>query len=224
MKRGIIGHLVLKDWRLNRLLIALAFSVGALALVLARYGGQTMRIVGSVWFFVILVVLGSMLPSVAILNERKKQTLAFIMSLPVTSVQYGIAKLLSIAAMFVVPWLALLTSALILIANGHIAPQGTIPMLVIVSMLPMIGFWLLSATALAAESEGWLIAASVGVNSSYWFAFFLLSRIPSLSMNWSAPAAVWNASAMTVLAGELGSILLILILTLFIQSRKRDFT
>lgn len=125
--------------------------------------------------------------------------------------------------MFLVPWLTLLISALILVETGHIAPRGVIPTLVIVAVLPLIGFCLISSAALAGESEGWLIAASVACNSSYWLAWYLLASLPSLTENWTAPAAVWNPAAVTILLGEFGSIALILALTLFIQSRKRDF-
>ncbi|HZQ55384.1 MAG TPA: hypothetical protein VFB14_24515 [Bryobacteraceae bacterium] len=223
MNGAVIGHLILKDWRINRLLISLTLGAGIVALAIALYGRGTARLVGSVWFFVALCILGSMLPVSAIINERKKQTLAFIMSLPVSSVQYSIAKIVSIWAMFLVPWLTLLISALILVETGHIAPRGVIPTLVIVAVLPLIGFCLISSAALAGESEGWLIAASVACNSSYWLAWYLLASLPSLTENWTAPAAVWNPAAVTILLGEFGSIALILALTLFIQSRKRDF-
>jgi ABC-2 type transport system permease protein len=223
MNGSIIGQLILKDWRLNRLLISLTLAVGIIALVLAQYGGQSARLLGSIWFFVSLCVLGSMLPGSAILNERKKQTLAFIMSLPVSSVQYTIAKMLSIWAMFLVPWLTLLISALVLIETRHIFPHGAIPMLLMIAMLPLIGFCLISSTALIGESEGWLIAASIACNSSYWLGWYLLAGVPSLVSNWSRPVAVWNPAIVTVLCAELGSIGLIVGLTFFFQSRKRDF-
>jgi len=222
MNGSIIAHLALKDWRLNRLLIVLTVAVGLVALLLAQFGGLAL-VLGGIWFFVALCVLGSMLPASTIVNERKKQTLAFIMSLPVSSIQYTIAKMLSIWALFLVPWLTLLIFALVLIANGHVVPHGSVPMLLMLAMLPLIAFCLMFSTALVGESEGWLIAASIVCNSSYWLGWFLLIRIPSLAANLKAPVAVWNAPAITVLCAELGLIALITGLTLFFQSRKRDF-
>ena len=223
MRSSVIGHLILKDWRLNRLLIALSIGVGLIALVVAQYAGEVTRLVGSVWFFVSLCILGSMLPGAAIVNERKKQTLAFVMSLPVSSLQYAIAKALSTAAMFLVPWLTLLILALIMIETRHAMPHGIIPMLLILAMLPLISFCLMSATALVAESEGWLMVAGILCNSSYWLAWYFLARTPSLSANWTRPVAVWNSAALTVLSIELGSILSIVGVAIFFQSRKRDF-
>ncbi len=125
--------------------------------------------------------------------------------------------------MFLLPWLTLLTSALILIEIRHIIPHGVIPMLFIFAMLPFIGFCLISAAVLVGESEGWLMAASVVCNSSYWFGWYLLARIPSLTVHWKGPLAVWNSTARTVFLAELGVIVLTPALTLFLQSRKCDF-
>jgi len=219
----VIRRLILKDWRLNRSLISLTVAVGLVALVLMQSGSRTHRLLGGVWFFVALCILASMLPARAILNERRKQTLAFVMSLPISSVQYSIAKIVSLWAMFLLPWLTLLASALLLIDTRQIVPRGAIPMLFIVSMLPFVGFCLISAAALVGESEGWLGAAGLLCNSSYWFVWYLLARIPSLTAHLRGPVAVWNSTARTVFSAEIGLIVLILALTLFFQSRKRDF-
>jgi ABC-2 type transport system permease protein len=223
VRSSVIGHLILKDWRLNRLLISLSIGVGLVALVIAQHAGEVAHVVGGVWFFVSLCILGSMLPGSAILNERKKQTSAFVMSLPVSSAQYSIAKALSTSAMFLVPWFTLLISALVVIETRHGMPHGIIPMLLILALLPLIGFYLISAAVLVGESEGWLMAASMLCNSSYWLVWFLLTRIPSLTANWTRPVAVWNSAALAVLAVEVGSIASIVGLAFFLQSRKRDF-
>jgi ABC-2 type transport system permease protein len=220
---SVIGHLILKDWRLNRPLISLCIGVGLIALLIALSTEGAARLLGSVWFFVSLCILGSMLPAAAILNERKKQTLAFVMSLPVSPVQYAIAKALSTAVMFLVPWLTLLISAVVLIETRHVIPHGIIPMLLILAMLPLIVFCLISATVLVGESEGWLIAVSIVCNSSYWFVWYLLARIPSLTANWRAPAVVWNRAAFIVLSAEIGLIAFIVVVAFFFQSRKRNF-
>lgn len=223
MNGSIIGHLILKDWRLNRRLIGLTFVAGIVALLVAQHGREIVRVLGGIWLFVALVLLASMLPATVILNERKKQTLAFIMSLPVSAVQYSIAKMVSIWALFLVPWLTLLITALVFIEMRHIVPNGTIPMLLAFALLPLIGFCIISSTVIIGESEGWLIAASVVCNSSYWLGFFLLSHIPGLAAHSKGPTMVWNQAAIFTLLSELGLIVLILGVTLFLQSRKRTF-
>jgi hypothetical protein len=130
---------------------------------------------------------------------------------------------LSTAVMFLVPWLTLLISAVVLIETRHVIPHGIIPMLLILAMLPLIVFCLISATVLVGESEGWLIAVSIVCNSSYWFVWYLLARIPSLTANWRAPAVVWNRAAFIVLSAEIGLIAFIVVVAFFFQSRNRNF-
>jgi ABC-2 type transport system permease protein len=223
MTNTVIRQLIVKDWRLNRTLISVMVGIGLLALAVAQFAAEAVRLFATVWFFVSLCILASMLPTTSILNERKKQTLAFIMSLPVSAVQYAIAKALSTAAMFLVPWLTLLASALILIETRHVFPAGVIPVLLILSMLPLIGFCLSSAAVLVGESEGWLMAANIICNSSYWFLWYLIARIPSLKAHWSGPVAVWDPSVLLLVSGEIGFCAIIVAVAFFFQSRKRDF-
>lgn len=223
MRGSIVTHLIRKDLRLHRLQIFLTTAAGLLALAVSRRGGEVPFVVGSTWFFVAIIVLGCMLPISTIVNERKKQTLTFLMSLPLSSMQYTTAKLASTLLMFLAPWLTLLLSALVLIATGNPAPYGIIPMLLILASLPVVGFSLILATALVSESEGWTIAATVICNSSYGLVWYLISRTPSLTVNWTGQVAVWNAAVLRLLSAELGFVALVISLTFLLQSQKHDF-
>src|SRR6202041_1828744 len=101
-------------WRLNRVQILICIAAGAAALILTQLGGEGPMLIGTVWFFIALILVGTMLPITAIVNERKKQNLAFLMSLPISSLQYTTGKLVSTVGMFLVPWLALVTGGLLL--------------------------------------------------------------------------------------------------------------
>lgn len=223
MRGSLIGHLISKYWRLHRALVSLSIAGGIVALVVMQFGNETTILLGSVWFFICLIILGSMLPFSVIVNERKKQNLAFLMSLPVSSFEYTIAKILSSLSIFLAPWLTLLIAAILLIEIRGVIPHGAIPTLVILAILPFIGLCLILAAALVSESESWGIAASVVCNSSYWFVWYLLSRISSLRANWNGRVTVWNSTVLTILFSEIGLIALLVGLTFFFQSRKRDF-
>lgn len=224
MTGSVTGHLIRKDWQLHRVAITLSTLGGFIALAVVCLGGQTPFLLGSVGFFVALIMLASMLPALLILNERKKQTLAFVMSLPVSSVQYGVAKLVSTVGIFLAPWLTMLAAAIWIVTVRHALPEGVIPIGVILAGLPLIGFCLIAAAALIGETEGWYTLSVAVVNSSYWFVWYtLMMRFPELSRNWLNAKAVWSPAVRTILGGELAITALILGATLFIQSRKRDF-
>jgi len=224
MNDQVILRLILKDWRLNISLIIFAIIGGVAALGILLVGGQTPLVLGAVLFFTSMILCASFLPMSNVVNERKKQTLAFMMSLPVSPAQYGVAKLLSTVGMFVIPWVTLISAALYMILGRHVLPGGAIPLALILATVPLIGFCLITGTALVSESEGWAIAATAIVNSSYGIAWYLLvSYLPSLIRTWTSPVAVWNAAALDILGAEFALIVIVLALTMLLQSRKHDF-
>jgi hypothetical protein len=223
MRGSVVQHLILKDWQLHRLQIILSIAGGAVALIIFQWRREATMVIGAVWFFVALILVGALLPIAGIVNERKKQNLAFLMSLPISSLQYTTSKMVSTVGMFLVPWLTLVTGALLLIEIRNILPHGTIPMLLIVALLPFIGLAVITGAALVGESEKWSIAANVVCNSSYGLLWYFLGGIPELAVNLKSPVPVWNSTALVILASEVGTLVAIFGLTLFLQSRKRDF-
>jgi hypothetical protein len=223
MRGSVITQLILKDWRLQRLAILMTTSGGVISLGIVQHGGEAAIVVGSVFFFIAMILAGNLLPLASITNERKKQNLAFLMSLPVTSVQYATAKLTANLVLFLIPWLTLVISALLFVETRGILPRGTIPMLFIIALLPFLGFCIVTGAALVGETEGWGIAANVVSNSSYGLTWYFMMRTPGLMAHVSDPSPVWSSTVLTVLAIEAAAILLTLGLTFFLQSRKKDF-
>jgi ABC-2 type transport system permease protein len=224
MKTNVVWRLILKDWQLQRQTLILFILGGAAAMAILLIGGQTPVVIGTVFFFVSMVFCASMLPMLNIVNEKKKQTLPFVMSLPISSARYGAAKLISTVGMFLILLLALLGIALYMILGRHVLPNGVIPTGLILMNLPLVGFCLTAGTALVSESEGWSTAAMAIINSSYWLVWYLLvSRVPSLTKTWSGPVAVWSPEVVKILVVEFAIVVLILGLTLYLQSRKRSF-
>lgn len=224
MKTNVMMQLILKDWRLQRRTVILTIIAGVAALAMLLIGGETPIVIGTVFFFVAMIFCGCLLPMQNIVNEIKKQTLPFVMSLPVSSARYGAAKLVSTVGMFLAPWLILLGAGLYVILGRNILPHGVIPMAIILMGFPLIGFCLTTGTALVAESEGWATAAIAVVNSSYWLVWFILVRyVPSLTRTWNGPVAVWSPVVFKILGAEFATVFLILGLTLYVQSRKRNF-
>jgi ABC-2 type transport system permease protein len=221
---NVVFQLILKDWRLRRQTIILSILAGGIALAILQMKGQMPLVIGTVFFFISIVFCACLLPITNIVNEKKKQTLAFLMSLPISSSRYGAAKLLSTFGMFLVPWLTLVAAALYMVLGRHVLPNGVVPVTLILANLPLIGFCLVAGVALVSESEGWGNAAVAVVNSCYWLAWYLLvSEVPSLSHNWAGPVAVWSPAVVKILVTELATVLVILGVTLYLQSRKRSF-
>jgi hypothetical protein len=223
MNRSLIGDLVLKDWQLYRPMILSCILAGAGALALSQWGNEPTLVIGAVVFFIAIIMAGTMLPLTGIVNERKNQHLAFLMSLPITFLEYTTAKLISTLVMFLVPWLTLVILAVSVVESRNFLPHGVIPLTLILAGLPFVGMCIMIAAALVGESEGWGMAANILCQSSYGLSWYFLVRLPAIHNNLASPSPVWNATALNILGGEFVLILVILGLTYFLQSRKRDF-
>ncbi len=222
MRNSVIGSLILKDWKLQQGLIVISTVAGALALGIVQRATETSVVVGGVFFFIALIMSGTMLPLVGIVSERKKQNLAFLMSLPISSIQYTTSKLLSSTGMFLISWLTLVFGALLMIqVRGF--PHGVIPVVLILALLTFVGFAIITAAALMGETEGWGIAANVAVQSSYGLTWYFISRIPDVMAHNASPVVVWSPVVLKIIGTELALIPLLLGVTYFVQSRKRDF-
>ena len=129
----------------------------------------------------------------------------------------GIPPLLASAG----PWLMLVISALFLIYGRGIFPRGVVPLTLILAAIVFVGFCLIACAA--SVSEGWAIALTVVCNSSYWLVWYGLMQLPAVTTGLKSPVVMWNSTVLTILGGEFGLIALVLGLTFFLQSRKRDF-
>ena len=220
----VVRQLILKDWRLYRPLIFLTLEWGALALgALWLFRKETVFVVGSVLFFIALITVGCLLPGVSILNERKKQHLPFVMSLPISSIEYTTAKLVATVGMFLVPWTALGIAAMWLIGGAGIFPHGVIPVALILMMMPLVGFSMNLGVTLVGETEGWNIAANMVFNSSYGLIWYFMTTSPAIMADMKSPVAVWNSARLTFLGGELALVVLSVGITYYLQSKKQDF-
>ncbi len=223
MINQVIQTLILKDWRLHRLHILLSLLAGGLSIGILQIPNDTAFLLGAVWFFTTLIILGSMLPTSNVVNERKKQSAVFLLSLPLSPVQYAISKMASTIGLFLLPWAALVLAGSTFILSHREVPHGIIPVMLILFALPLVGFCVNAGAALISESEGWTVAAIIVCNSSYGLAWYFIIRNPAINGSLKSPVAVWSPPVLMILGGEALAIVLILGLTFYLQSKKREF-
>jgi hypothetical protein len=222
MSRSLIGHLIVKDFQMHRTSIVATIIVGMLGLATLPLKGLA-GLLGIIGFFTTLIVLGAMIPNASILKERKGHNLAFLMSLPISVVEYTTAKILAALGMFMIPWLILVGAGLSLIFGRSDMPHGIIPLTLILVTAPLVGLCVLVAVALVGESESWVMAATIAVNVGYSVFWILLINVAALRDGLASPKPIWNPTALTVLGSEFAAIAVILAITFYLQSRKTDF-
>jgi hypothetical protein len=223
MNLSMIRRLVLKDWYLYRWPILASVAGGVISLGIIAYGGKPGFHFGLTIAVTILAFIGALLPISTIIQERKEQTLPFVMSLPISYLEYTAAKILANLLIFLVPWLTLVLGGFALIMTKPVMPHGLVPFFAIMSMEILVSTCLIFAVALMTESQGWTIGAILVGNLALNLVGYFVAHIPSVGSGLWGSAIQWSPAATILLGTEWALIVLILGLAFFVQSRKRDF-
>ncbi len=223
MNQFMIRRLIFKDWYLNRWVIAGYIAAGIVALALVRFGDETAFYIGAILLITILVAAGAHLAVATVIHERTEKTLPFVMSLPISAMEYTTAKIVANVLIFLMPWATMVIGTIFVILNRDAIPDGLIPLAAIMLTELFAGYCFILTVALISESEGWTIGAVIIGNLFLNYFLFSVSRLPAIGVNLQGATAVWNATVWQILLAELAAILLILGAAFFFQARKKDF-
>jgi hypothetical protein len=223
MNWTMVGRLIGKDWYLQRATILFSLAGGAAAMAILLFGGKAGFTLGLILLVTVLVAIGAIMTTNLTVLERKEQTLAFVMSLPVSYREYTAAKLLGILGIFLIPWSLFMASSFAVLALSPTHSQGLIPYLAIMGTEILMNICLIAAVGLMTESQGWTIAAVMVGNVGLNAIGYMVAHLDGVSRYMFGPAARWTPTASGLLVGEVAAILLLLGGTFAVQSRKRNF-
>ena len=223
MNYSMVKVLILKDWYLQRWTVVASLLGGAIALGIVCIPGNATFMLGLILLITVLIAVGAQLAIASMVNERKEQTLAFVMSLPISFREYTVAKLLGTLLIFMLPFLMLVIGSLALFAVPHGVPHGLLPFTVIMSMEILVNTCLIVAVALVTESQGWTVAAIMAGNIALNIVGYFVAHIAGIAKGMAGTTVMWSPAASSLLAAEFALIALLLGLTIYLQSRKVDF-
>lgn len=218
---NMIKKLILKEWFISRSYIAL-YTFGCVFALSFISLGQWQFFMGTTLIICLLVGMSNHQVSISIINERKEQTLPFIMSLPITPTDYAIAKLIANTTLFLIPWLIILFSTIAIFYFTSI-PDGLIPFSSILCTYILLSYFISWAVGMSIESEGIIIFVMVFLNCWIGPIFYILGNTPSMSQYYFQPDAVWNSTSVGILLAEILLIILVLATAFFLQTRKKTF-
>lgn len=222
MNTAMVRRLILKDWYLNRWMILGSIPAGLAALAIILTGSKAAFLISIILLCFVILGIGAQLVVVTTVNERKEQTLAFIMTLPVSWREYTTAKILANLVIFLVPWLVITAGAIgILLIPG--SPHGLIPYTALMAVEMLLTTTLIITAGVITESQGWvtvgIVCSSLGVNLLGYVFAHIRGITPEM---WGVPLR-WTTTATTLLLAEFLAVAGLLALTFFVQSRKTDF-
>jgi ABC-2 type transport system permease protein len=221
MSGSIVNSLIQKDLYFMRGSMIAAIGTGAFALALMPIS-RMLSYVSAVMLICVLIVLNIFLVMYGVAQERKEKTMLFILSLPVSAMDYTVAKVMATGIAFGVPWLVLAAATAITIVVSPI-PDGVLPYWMTLLGYLLAYFCGLLGIALLKDSAGWHAAAiTIGNISVNFLIPFLLTR-PSVEAYASGPVAVWSGDLVVILVVELLAGLAVLGYGIFAHARRPDF-
>jgi hypothetical protein len=168
-----------------------------------------------------MIVLVIYLVMAVVLQEKKDKALLFILSLPVSTTQYTLAKMAASFIAFFGSWLVLSVTCLAIIAASAI-PDGMIPITTSILLYFLCYFCVLLGVAIATESAATIPVVIVIGNVLINFFIPLVFRLPS-GAHASGESATWGADIVAVLVLEIALCAAALVIGFVVQTRKKDF-
>ena len=133
MNYAMVRSLIFKDWYFQRKAILLSLAGGLASLGIVIFGGNVGFYIGLIFLITIMIAIGATLVMGTLVGERENQTLAFVMSLPVSYREYSTAKILGNLLIFVPFWFTLVAGSVALI----VAAPTAAPVELNVAVLPL---------------------------------------------------------------------------------------
>jgi ABC-2 type transport system permease protein len=218
----VIRVLIAKDWLLFQKQLAAYVTGGIFALCLLGMAKGWSFYLGSLLLIIVLVAAACFSISTSLLAERKEHTLAFVMSLPVTPLDFYLAKLLGNLVTFFVPFLIMLIGTIAVIAFTPL-PNGLIVFSSLVFGFVALAYAVSLSVAMAVESEGWNTFAMIGSNSLINPFIMLLGQIPEISDFVKTESIVWSLPAVSILLAQVFASVAVLVATGWVHCKKKAF-
>ncbi|MBI2397798.1 MAG: hypothetical protein HYV17_08365 [Xanthomonadales bacterium] len=217
-----IRLLVVKDWQLFQKQLAAYVLGGIVALGFLGLAKPWAFYIGSLLLIIVQVAVACFAISTSLLIERKEQTLAFVMSLPVSPLDFTIAKLAGNLLTFLVPFAVIGLATLLVILSTPL-PDGLVVFALLLFGHILLAYCASLTVAMQVESEGWntfvMIASMVLINPF----IMLLGQIESIREVGRGEAIVWSGDAVLILSAQLLLGLALLAFTAWWNGRKPAF-
>jgi hypothetical protein len=217
-----ISILFLKDLYLSRRPLFAYFAAGIASSAIGVVPQPTFAFVGFILIMTVAIGSGMHLLGELLLSERNDQTRAFILSMPVSLLDYSVAKIAVVLTTFLIPWSTMFACSIVLTAVlpwGHV---GAIPMLVVVFLELLAAYTVQLVTAVISESMGWTVCVMVACNVFLNLFLMKLFQAPEIEAMSKSDSLIFSPLILQIMYIELGIIVAALAIALAVQTRKRD--
>lgn len=222
MNPNSIRILFLKDLFLSRRFLFGYLLGGLVASAITCVPNSNVSYVGFILMITVAIAAGIHFIGILMLGEVTDQTRMFVMSMPVSVLDYSIGKFAVVLTTFLIPWSAMFACSTMGTFILPWAKHGSVVVLPAIFLFLLSAFTVQMITAIVSESIGWTICVMVGCNVALNVFLMHLFSIPSVSLATKSDAVSWPAPLLQILVIEMVSIVTALGLAYLLQTRKRD--
>lgn len=220
MSRSLVIPLVLKDWYIQRRTLQTAVIGGLVGIALVLVGG-TIAVFGLAATLVCTIAFGVTLSQSTVMTEKNRQNEPFVMSLPITPLEYAAAKVIASVSMYIVVWFALMLAIFVIFLSRGL--PGFLPPATIAAFAIFVGFCTILCVAIGFRSERLFHVTMMLTNFGYGAVWIAMVQIPNLAQQATGPVAVWSKHILWFLAAEFAVLIAAIALGVYGQSRRTSF-
>ena len=222
MNTQAIRILFLKDLFLSRKPLFAYFVGGLICAALACTPVEIISFTGFILAITIAIATGMHLIGSLLLGESSEHTRLFIMSLPVSLLDYSIAKIAVVLTTYLIPWCSMLAlfTVLSLIVPG--AKPGAVAVVPTIFCYMLAAFTTQVVTAVITESLGWTIGIVVAGNVLLNVFLKTIFENEIISAAAKSDVLTWPPIVLQILAIEIAIVIVAVCVALVFQSRRRD--
>ena len=222
MNTQSISVLFLKDLYLSRRPLFAYFAAAIACSAMAVVPHRTFAFIGFVLVLTVAIGSGMHLLGELLLSEGSDQTRTFILSLPVSLLDYSVAKIAVVLTTFLIPWSTMFACSIVLTAVLPWGHPGAIAMGVVVFLELLAAYTVQLVTAVITESVGWTVCVMVACNVFLNVFLMKLLQTPEIQEMSKSDVLTFSPLIIEIMCIELGLVVAALAMALAVQMRKRD--
>ncbi len=222
MNPQAVRILFLKDLFLSRRQLFAYFAAGMASSALTTIPNSTVAFVGFLLMITVAIASGIHLIGTLMLSESTDQTRLFVMSMPISLLDYSVGKIAVILTTYLIPWSAMFISSAILTFVLPSSKHGSVAVLPAIFLFLLCAFLIQLVTAVVSESVGWTISVMVGCNVALNVFMMQLYASPEISAVAKSDSVSWPPVLVQLLTVELLIAAGALVTAFIAQTRKRD--
>ena len=223
MNNLMIKRLIQKDWYLSRNGVYGCLVIGYGGLISFLLGGFYGVYLGAVALDIAVVMLMFFQINAIVVFERRDQTMAFLMSLPISNLEFTVGKALVGLGSYFLTWLLLYVSAIAVLLIRIDLSNSIIPYFTLLYMGALMFYCLSFAIAMVTESEPLANATAAASNVVIQVSIGLGMTYSGFQESLKSPTILWNTPILAVISIETAVAVLSIAAMFYFQLRKKDF-